>query len=148
MVRQESYQWEEQKFYNFVGVEYKIKNDGVESIEDLYIGFFADGDAGPRTREQYWLDDGNGLYEGIVCAQKGDRIGSDPGQHRLLLRHRRRRGTDPGLFRDPLPRSRYGSSRRETAPKKVGITSYQNFSGDQPYENGGDPTTISSATSS
>jgi len=46
-VRQESYQWEEEKFYNFVGLEYKIRNIGVESIEDLYIGFFADGDAGP-----------------------------------------------------------------------------------------------------
>ena len=67
-VRQESYQWEEEKFYNFVGVEYMIKNTGIESIEDLYVGFFADGDAGPRTREQYWLDDGTGLYEGIVCA--------------------------------------------------------------------------------
>lgn len=139
MVRQESYQWDDPKFYNFVGAEYKIKNDGVESIEDVYIGFFADGDAGPRTREQYWLDDGVGLYEGIVCAQKGDhevpiRIscaytydvdgdeGLTPGYAGVLFL---------GHDTDPLG---------EKAPKKVGITSYQNFSGDQPYENGGDPT--------
>lgn len=138
LVRQESYQWEEPKFFNFVGAEYKIKNTGVESIEDMYIGFFADGDAGPRTREQYWLDDGTGLYEDIVCAQKGDRIvpirvsiayfydidtdeGQTPGYMGILFL---------GHDTDPLG---------EAAPKKVGITSYQNFSGDQPYENGGDP---------
>jgi hypothetical protein len=139
MVRQESYQWEEQKFYNFVGVEYKIKNDGVESIEDLYIGFFADPDCGPRTREQYWLDDGVGLYEGIVCAQRGDR--SVPVRISCAYAYDvdGDEGLTPGFFGvlflghgiDPLG---------ERAPKKVGITSYQNFSGDQPYENGGDPT--------
>ena len=139
MVRQESYQWEEEKFYNFVGVEYKIKNDGVESIEDLYIGFFADVDAGPRTREQYWLDDGVGLYEGIVCAQKGDRSVPIRISCAYVYDIDGDEGLTPGYFgvlflghdTDPLG---------EKAPKKVGITSYQNFSGDQPYENGGDPT--------
>lgn len=137
-VRQESYQWEEEKFYNFVGVEYKIKNNSAESLEDVYVGFFADGDAGPRTREQYYLDDGTGLWEGIVCGQRGDRqvpiriscayfydVDGDEGKTEgyfgiLFLGH----------DTDPLG---------ETAPKTVGITSYQNFSGDQPYENGGDP---------
>jgi hypothetical protein len=137
-VRQESYQWEEESYSNFVGAEYKVQNIGVESIDDLYIGFFADGDCGPRTREQYWLDDGTGLYEGIVCGQKGDRavpirisaayfydIDGDEEQTLgyfgiLFLGH----------ATDPLG---------ENGPKKVGLTSYQNFSGDQPYENGGDP---------
>ena len=32
-----------------VEVEYKIKNYGSDIIEDLYVGFFADGDAGPVT---------------------------------------------------------------------------------------------------
>lgn len=139
LVRQESYQWDDPKFYNFVGAEYRIKNDGVESLDNVYIGFFADGDAGPRTREQYWLDDGVGLYEGIVCAQKGDHTipiriscaytydvdgdeGLTPGYAGVLFL---------GHDTDPLG---------EKAPKRVGITSYQNFSGDQPYENGGDPT--------
>ncbi len=138
-VRQESYQWEEPQFYEFVGVEYKIKNYGSDIIEDLYVGFFADGDAGRRDREQYWTDDCTGLFEGIRCAQKGenqvpiklsvayfyDKDGDD--------------GTCTGYFGiiflghdiDPLG---------ENAPRKVGLTSYQNFSGDQPYENGGDPT--------
>jgi hypothetical protein len=138
-VRQESYQWEEEKFYNFVGVEYMIRNTGVESIEDLYIGFFADGDAGPRTREQYWLDDGTGLYEDIVCTQRGDQTVPVRVSAAYFYDIDGDEGKTTGYFAilflghdtDPLG---------ETAPKKVGLTSYQNFSGDQPYENGGDPT--------
>ncbi|MBN1164390.1 MAG: hypothetical protein JXB45_07410, partial [Candidatus Krumholzibacteriota bacterium] len=64
-VRQESYQWEEEQFYDFVGIEYKIRNYGADIIEDIYVGFFADGDAGQREREQYWTDDCTGLFEGI-----------------------------------------------------------------------------------
>jgi hypothetical protein len=138
MVRQESYQWEEEKFYNFVGVEYKIKNDGTENIEDVYIGFFADSDCGPRSRDEYWLDDGVGLYEGIVCAQKGDRSVPVRISCAYVYDVDGDEGLTPGYFGvlflghdiDPMG---------ETAPKSVGITSYQNFSGDQPYENGGDP---------
>jgi len=138
-VRQESYQWEEEKFYNFVGLEYKILNYGEDIIEDIYIGFFADGDAGPRLREQYWMDDVTSLFEGIVCAKRGDRevpirvsiatFADDDGDEGRTM------GVLGILFlghdTDPLG---------ETAPQRVGITSYQNFSGDQPYESGGDPT--------
>ena len=138
-VRQESYQWEEERFYNFVGLEYKIWNYGNEIIEDVYVGFFADGDAGPRLREQYWMDDQTGLWEGIVCAKQGERevpirlsiatFNDDDGDEGQTL------GVLGILFLghdiDPLG---------DNAPKQVGITSYQNFSGDQPYESGGDPT--------
>lgn len=138
-VRQESYQWEEEKFSNFVGLEYRIKNVGTEALEDVYIGFFADGDAGPRTREQYWMDDGTGLYEGIVCAQRGETIVPISISAAYFFDVDGDEGATEGYFAilflghdvDPLG---------ETAPKKLGITSYQNFSGDQPYENGGDPT--------
>jgi len=137
-VRQESYQWEEEKYYNFVGVEYRITNYGKESVEDVYIGFFADGDAGPRTREKYWEDDITGLWEGIVCGDRGGKqipirvsvawFADDDGDE----------GKTEGylgvLFLghdvDPLG---------ENAPKKVGITSYQNFSGQADFEQGGDP---------
>jgi hypothetical protein len=137
-VRQESYQWEEEKFYNFVGAQYWITNAGSETIEELYLGFFADGDAGPRTREQYWLDDGTGLYDGIVCAQKGERIMPYKASVAYFYDIDGDEGLTQGYFGiiflghdiDPLG---------ERAPKTLGITSYQNFSGDQPYESGGDP---------
>ncbi len=137
-VRQESYQWEEEQFYNFVGVEYKIENYGNDIIEDVYIGFFADGDAGPRTREQYWQDDQTGLFEDIRCAQKGTRQVPVRISAAYFFDDDGDDGMTEGYFGipflghdiDPLG---------EDAPKTVGITSYQNFSGDQPYENGGDP---------
>lgn len=140
LVRQESYQWEEERFYNFVGIEYKIRNASLtEVIEELYIGFFADGDAGPRTREQYWQDDKTGLWEDIWCGQRGE--AQIPVRLSVAYFHDDDgdEGQTEGFFGciflghdvDPLG---------ETAPRLVGITSYQNFSGDQPYENGGDPT--------
>ena len=138
-VRQESYQWEDPQFYDFVGVDYFITNTSSSVHEDVYIGFFADGDAGPRDREQYWIDDATGYWEGIRCAQRGDwevpvpisvayfyDVDGDDGQTLgyfgiLFLGH----------DTDPLG---------ENAPRQVGLTSYRNFSGDQPYEQGGDPT--------
>ncbi len=138
-IRQESYQWEEEQFYDFVGVEYKIRNYGQSIIEDIYIGFFADGDAGKRDREQYWTDDCTGLFEGIRCAKKGE----NEVPVRLSVAYFYDKDGDEGectgyfgiIFlghdTDPLG---------ENAPRRVGLTSYQNFSGDQPYENGGDPT--------
>lgn len=139
LVRQESYQWEEEQFYNFVGVEYKIRNYGREVIDDLYVGFFADGDAGPRTREQYWLDDGTSLWQGIVCARKGEREVPIRIAVAYFYDVDGDDGLTPGYFgvvflghdTDPLG---------EDAPRLVGLTSYQNFSGDQPYDSGGDPT--------
>jgi hypothetical protein len=138
-VRQESYQWEEEQFYNFVGIEYKIKNYGSDIIEDLYVGFFADGDAGPRDREQYWQDDCTGLWEGIRCAQKGAR----QVPVRMSVAYFYDKDGDEGQTTGYLGIIFLGHDidpLGDTAPRQVGITSYQNFSGDQPYENGGDPT--------
>lgn len=135
MVRQESYQWEEDRFDDFVGIEYRITNIGKDILEDLYIGFFADCDAGPRDREKYWEDDATGrIFVPFSCTDLGpvqidiaytyDPDG-DEGQTLgyfgvMFLGHT----TDPT---------------GETAPRRVGISTYANFSGDQPYENGGDP---------
>jgi hypothetical protein len=138
-VRQESYQWEEEQFYEFVGLEYKIQNYGTDVLEDLYVGFFADGDAGPRDREQYWMDDCTGLWEGIRCAQKGAR----QVPVRMSVAYFYDKDGDEGQTTGYLGIIFLGHDvdpLGDTAPKKLGITSYQNFSGDQPYENGGDPT--------
>ena len=138
-VRQESYQWEEEQFYNFVGLEYKIKNYGTDIIEDIYVGFFADGDAGARDREQYWMDDATGLWEGIRCAQKGER----QVPVRMSVAYFYDKDGDDGQATGYLGIIFLGHDTDplgDLAPRRVGLTSYQNFSGDQPYENGGDPT--------
>ncbi len=138
-VRQESYQWEEEQFYDFVGIEYKIQNYGTDIIEDVFVGFFADGDAGPRDREQYWTDDCTGLWEGIRCAQRGE----NQVPVRMSVAYFYDKDGDEGRTTGYLGIIFLGHDidpLGDNAPQRVGITSYQNFSGDQPYENGGDPT--------
>lgn len=135
-VRQESYQWEEDRFDDFVGIEFTIKNIGQEYLEDLFIGFFADCDAGPRDRDNYWEDDATGrVFIPVACTDLGpvqidiaytyDPDG-DEGQTLgyfgvMFLGHT----TDPT---------------GDTAPRRVGISTYANFSGSQSFEEGGDPT--------
>ena len=135
-IRQESYQWEEDRFDDFVGIEYKITNIGNEVLEDLYLGFFADCDAGPRDRDNYWEDDATGrIFIPVSCTDLGpvqvdiaftfDPDG-DEGQTTgyfgvMFLGHT----TDPT---------------GEMAPERVGISTYANFSGSQAFEDGGDPT--------
>ncbi len=139
LVRQESYQWDDKKYDDFIGVQYWITNYRSNFLEDVFVGFMADGDVGPRINEDIASDDATGFWEGTVCARRGnvevpirisvayfyDADGDD--------------GKAPGYFgiiflghdTDPLG---------EEAPMRVGLTSYQNFAGELPYENGGDPT--------
>jgi hypothetical protein len=134
-VRQESYQWEEDRFDDFVGIEFVITNIGTDILEELYIGFFADCDAGPRDRDNYWEDDATGrVFVPVACTDLGpvaidiaytfDPDG-DEGQTLgyfgvMFLGHT----TDPT---------------GEEAPSRVGISTYANFSGSQAFEDGGDP---------
>jgi hypothetical protein len=135
-VRQESYQWEEDRFDDFVGVQFWITNIGNDVLTDLFIGFFADGDAGPRDRENYWEDDGTGFESvPVKCTDLGPvsmdiayvyDVDGDEGRTPgylgvLFLGHT----TDPN---------------GEFAPRRVGVSTYANFSGSQSFEDGGDPT--------
>jgi hypothetical protein len=135
-VRQESYQWEEDRFDDFVGAQFYITNIGNDVLQDLYIGFFADGDAGSRTVENYWEDDGTGFIRiPVRCTDLGPvsmdiayvyDIDGDEGKTAgflgvMFLGHT----TDPN---------------GEFAPRRVGVATYANFSGAASYEDGGDPT--------
>ena len=138
-VRQESYQWEEDDYADFVGVEYKIENYRGELIEDVYIGFMADCDVGSRLNDNRHNDDMTALFEGTVCPRRGERevpvrisvayFYDDDGDE----------GVAPGYFgvlflghdTDPLG---------ETAPRHVGFTAYNSFASNLDYEDGGDPT--------
>ncbi|MCK4537534.1 MAG: T9SS type A sorting domain-containing protein [Candidatus Krumholzibacteria bacterium] len=134
LIRQESYQWEDERLDDFVGFKYTITNIGDEPLEDIYLGLFIDGDAGPRN-ESPWLGDASGRWAGTVCTEMGPAAidlgyvydvdgdgGRTPGYlGAMILGH----STDPSGV---------------AAPKTVGMTSFQIFAGDNPFENGGDPT--------
>ncbi len=57
LVKQRTFQWSQEGLNEFVGMEFEIINDGDERLHDVYLGFLADGDAGPRDVERYWMDD-------------------------------------------------------------------------------------------
>jgi hypothetical protein len=71
-IRQESYQWGEDEYNDFIAVHYEITNRGNDFLEDVYIGIFADLDAGPRTSWSYHLDDQVGFRHGLHCGPKDD----------------------------------------------------------------------------
>jgi hypothetical protein len=135
-IRQESYQWEEDRFDDFVGANFWITNIGEEVLTDLYIGFFADGDAGNRDADNYWEDDATGFLPiPVFCTDLGPVSldisytydadfddGNTPGYFGILFL---------GHTTDPTG---------ATAPERVGISTYANFAGSQSFEEGGDPT--------
>jgi hypothetical protein len=59
LVRQQSFQWSETEFDQFVGFDYTITNTGNQILEDVYVGVFVDGDAGHRDTPNYYDDDAN-----------------------------------------------------------------------------------------
>jgi hypothetical protein len=135
-VQQESYQWEEDRFDDFVGIEFKITNIGNEILEDLYIGFFADCDAGPRDRDNYWEDDGTGFISlPVICTDLGP-VSMDIG---YTLDPDGDEGQTLGYF-GVMFLGHTTDPTGETAPERVGISTYANFSGQQSFEEGGDPT--------
>ncbi len=133
-IEQESYQWDDPRFDDFVGVTLKITNTGTEVLEQVYLGPFADFDVGPRTRPSYWLDDAVSAHFGVRSTELGPAFvnamygydvdgdgGLTPGYFGCMLL---------GHTLDPLELK---------APSEVTVNAFRVFSGFQPYENGGDP---------
>jgi hypothetical protein len=61
LVRERSFAWSIPELDGFVGFEYEITNVGFETLRDLYVGLFVDGDVGPPEAQGYYGDDG-GFY--------------------------------------------------------------------------------------
>jgi len=131
MVREHTYQWADDEFDDFIGFDYEITNIGNDVLDDLYVGLFVDGDVGSRSTPNYWEDDICGYrYFPVVCTPYGPVAvgyayvcdgsgGSCIGVQ--ILDH----STDPT---------------GQLAPPEVRWTTVANFSGDVPFEEGGDPT--------
>ncbi|MDD3642253.1 MAG: hypothetical protein PHQ19_02155, partial [Candidatus Krumholzibacteria bacterium] len=71
-IRQETYQWGEEEFEDFVGARYWIDNVGNTFLTSLYVGIYADVDAGSRLHGSYHMDDLVGYWTGQRCARKGE----------------------------------------------------------------------------
>jgi hypothetical protein len=140
-VRQETFQWAEERFNEFVGVHYKIRNEGVSYLESVIIGIYADLDAGPREYGSYYMDDMVGYYQGFACAWKGNTEFPQLVNVAYVYDADGDNGLTPGYFGIAVlghtidvdgvtaPRYPFGS-----------VLSFNFFQGLQPYLNGGDPT--------
>jgi hypothetical protein len=141
-VEQESYQWENDRVDDFVGIEFTVYNIGEHTLEDFYLGFFADPDVGARSLPNNYEDDLVDVVDATACVKKGafdipvkfamgvafDKDG-DPdadtpslGQLGIMFMGHT---TDPGGVK---------------APPRVTLRSWQAFSGSASFEDGGDPT--------
>jgi hypothetical protein len=137
-VRQETYQWSEEALNDFVAVHYHITTTGSKILTNLYVGIYADLDAGPLDRPNYFKDDMIGSWEGLWCAKSGgveipvrlkivyvfDKDGDD--------------GRTPGYFGILFLGSQLdsGEGSRPTAGR---LNAIRIFAGLLPFERGGEP---------
>jgi hypothetical protein len=140
-VRQESFQWGEEGMNDFVGVRYFVSNIGMDFLTDVYIGIYADVDAGPREYGSYHMDDEVGYWEGVWCAPKGD------GEWPVMLRigyvydSDGDNGRTPGYFGIALLGYRINWGAYDYPGILLArLHSFRVFRGLQPFENGGEPT--------
>jgi hypothetical protein len=134
-VVQNSYAWENDSVDDFIGFEFEITNIGVQPLDDVFVGFFADCDIGPRGQGGIAEDDMPGFFDGAVRAADNSLV---PISVAYMYDCDGDGGLAPGfigiMYLDhPIDPS------GEEAPVRVGITSFNHFSGNQPFDRGGDP---------
>lgn len=138
-VVQESFAWGIPGSDNFIGLEFTIENDGKRDLNDIYLGFFCDADAGPEGEEDYWRDDRAGLV--LVDTVMGSR-GQCEEHLQLMIGETHDADTDGGITDGWFGVMFLGHTTDPTgrrAPPKVGFTSFRFVSGGAAYEQCGDP---------
>ncbi len=138
---QTTFQWENDQVDDFVGFDYTINNVGVTDVERVYIGFFSDSDIGPRGLGGTADDDMAGSWPtnhgspGMVRASDGSFVPIQVG----FMYDDAEDGRLDGYFgivflgHDIDPEGNF-------APRSVGMRTFQSFSGNASFEQGGDPT--------
>ena len=137
---QTTFQWENDQVDDFVGFDYIINNVGVTDIEDVYIGFFSDSDISPRGEGGGADDDMAGSWPpnhgspGLVRASDGSFVPIQVGFMYDASETARLDGYFGIVFlgHDVDPAG-------ILAPRSVGMRTFQAFSGNASFEQGGDP---------
>ncbi len=133
-VVQKAYAWQNDDIDDFVGLEFRITNIGAMVLHDVYLGIFADCDIGPRRLERTSLDDLAGSYEGFVRASDGSYACVSVG----YMYDGASRDRLPGYF--GVAMIDYTRDINEIrAPRLKRMRSFQIFTGEATYEQGGDP---------
>jgi hypothetical protein len=136
---QSTYQWENDQVDDFVGFEYSITNIGVTDIERVYIGFFSDADIAKRGTAGA-DDDMAGSWPdqhgspGLVRASDGSFVPIQVGYMFDADEESRLAGYFGVVFlgHDVDPAG-------IKAPQNVSMRTFQSFSGNSSFDQGGDP---------
>ncbi|UCF05982.1 MAG: hypothetical protein JSV33_02795 [bacterium] len=139
-IRQETYQWADDDFNDFVGVHYLITNNGSNYLTDVYLGLYVDVDAGPRHYGSYHMDDQVGCWTGSGCAKMTN--GEKPVRIKMVYGYDDDgdRGETPGYFGIAILGYPTDPLRAQAAPFSVEINAFKIFKALIPYVSGGDPT--------
>ena len=136
-VRQESYQWDTDQFDDFIAIEYTITNVGDDVLDEVFVGMFVDGDAGPRERSNYWKDDLVAMRSlNPVCTDLGPVIPSDVA---YMYDADGDEGQTEGRFGVTVLGHPTDTETFTLAPSSVALTTFRYFSGNQAFQLGGDP---------
>lgn len=131
---QKSYQWSAAEVADFVGFEYVLTNIGAVTLDDLYLAMFSDFDIAGADDPGGAADDlagfsdatveaypGQGVHVQVAHSHDGGGLAGAGWVGWVLLGH----PTDPAGVQ---------------APAAVAVRSFQRYSGQAPYHQGGDPT--------
>ena len=134
-VREESYAFDEPGYDDFVGFTYFITNTGADTLRGAYIGMMADGDVGRLSRPNYFSDDAAAVANVPVdLGAHGTRDVSFPYWYDADGDGGEATGRCGFVLLDytvdPLG---------QKAPSEVALHTWARFSGNQAYEDGGDP---------
>lgn len=129
-VIQESFQWDNPRLEDSVGFEFTIRNVSRQIIEDVYVGFFADGDIGRRSATNVSQDDMVGLYTGLEDDSQG--LGTS-----IAFAYMYDCDGDKGQAPGYIGFSFLGSGMGFSRPY---IPTFRYFTGTRAYGDGGDPT--------
>jgi len=133
-VVQQSLQWAADELADCVGFEYTIRNVGAATIDDLYVGMFSDFDINDPPGANEAADDQVGFTATAVEAYPGEWV-----DVAVAYAYEGVGATTSGYVGwlvggHPTDPAGVG------APPVVGPRTYQRFSGQLPYDQGGDPT--------
>lgn len=135
LVVQQSFQWTDPRLRDAIGFDFTVRNIGEETLEDVYIGFFADCDIGLRTNVHNEEDDMARYWEGEAAALSGLDY---PVRVAYMYDDNGDFGLTPGFLGVALL-DHTTDPTGATAPTAVAVRSFQVFNGMLSYIDGGDP---------
>jgi len=138
LVQQSSLCWEDDIVDDFIAFDFTLVNEGFDPLINVYVGFFADADIGPREAEQVAEDDYAGFWEGVETAQ----LGNTTKNVKISVGYMWDDDTDEGQSEGYIGLMFLGATdpSSDGAPGFVSLHNFRMFAGTASFEQGGDPT--------